>query len=418
MADSRKKIPYDVAPISRDYSSSNSHRTQFVPVKPKFTAVIFVLAILVFNIVLGIITITSVANNNHSSIINLTQNITSSEGDGLVYATSKAELSVVCIGVGGSDSSRNSFSPSNIPDSTEIFTNTASRGSGIIYSLDKSSGTAYIMTCYHVVSTNTNAVFVLSYDSNEPIYATVVGTSVSSDIAVLKVQHNQLKTTISTAATLADSSLLRDGEPAIAVGNPDGKGFASSSGTITRPAVMYRSEAVGASIRGIEVSTKINSGNSGGGLFDKNGNLIGMVQAKINSANIDNVAYAAPVNFLVSVSRNMIENRNLAYAPAGYNIRTTTYVKVVGGINYRLQNVFVNEIDATTGVDVAGKLGVGDQLLSISYQGKTIEVNSEYTYEDIKYDLKVGDQIVYRVKHTNGNTENVIVTISRVTSSR
>ncbi|MBQ8468537.1 MAG: serine protease [Clostridia bacterium] len=417
MADGRKKIPYDVAPISRDYSKSESNR-QYVPSKPRLTASLFIIAILVFNIVLGIITITTVARNGGTNVINLSQTISSSDGDGITYATSKAELSVVCIGVGGSDSSRNSFSQTNVPDSKEIFSNTSSRGSGIIFSIDKNDGVAYIVTCYHVVSTNTNAAFVLLYDSNQPVYATVLGTSTSNDIAVLKIQDNQLKNTICNAATFADSGMIRDSETAIAVGNPEGKGFASSAGTITRPIVEYYHRDIAATIRGVEVSTKINAGNSGGGLFDKNGNLIGMVQAKINSSDIDNVAYALPSNFVASLANNIIERRNLSYAPAGYTVNTTVNVKVVGGVNYRLKNVFVKAIDPSTGVDVAGKLVAGDQLLSITYQGKTVEIISEYTYEDIKYDLKTGDQITYRVKHTNGNTENVTITITQVTSSR
>ena len=385
-----KKIPYDVAPISRDYSTPSSRR--HAPSKTSFSAGIFILAILIFNIVLGVITISTIASHKNSNIMNVTNNVSVSGAD-VAYATGKAKMSSVCVAV----DSRGTYSRTNLPNKRQFFSNTTERGSGTIYKLDKTTGVAYIITCNHVVSSARNNAFVLLYDADDPVYASVVGYSSSYDVAVLEVQDDSLKTTMCTETTVADSAFIAEGQTAIAIGNPLSGGFNASTGIISKTLTSYTTSS-GAK-RGIQIDTPVNSGNSGGGLFDKNGNFIGVVQSKNDASTTDNIAFAVPANIAVSITNNIVEGRNLAYASIGYTVYTETIVKLIDGQYYKMSNVYVDSVLSADAISAG--LAHGDKIISISYHGKTKEVISDFSYEEIKFDLIVGDVLEYRVQRGN-----------------
>jgi len=396
-----KKIPYDVAPISRDYSTPASRRPS--PSKTKFSASIFILAVLIFNIILGVITLTSIASNKNNSILNLTNNVVVNGSD-VAYATSKAKMSSVCVCV----DSHGTYSMTNLPNKKQFFSNTTERGAGTIYKIDKNAGVAYILTCNHVISSARNNVFVLLYDADNPVYASVVGYSTSYDVALLKVQDAQVTTTMCTAATAADSAFVAEGQTAIAIGNPLGAGFNATAGVISKPLVSYNT-ASGAK-RGIQIDTPVNSGNSGGGLFDKSGNFIGIVQSKNDSSTTDNIAFAIPSNLAISIADNLLAGRNLAYAACGYTITTQTIIKLIDGEYYKLSNVYVDSVLSADAISAG--LAPGDRIVFISYRGKEKEIISDFSYEEIKFDLIVGDTLEYKVVRG----ENIITLHLSVTS--
>lgn len=190
-------------------------------------------------------------------------------------------------------------------------------GSGVIYKLDKATGDAYIITNYHVVYYN-------SYTSNdidiylyglvaEPyaIEATYLGGSMNYDIAVLKVTDSYLlKETPVTAAEISDSELLRVLDPVIAIGNAEGEGFSATKGSVSVASEYLTMQAPNGrtdiTVRVIRVDTAINEGNSGGGLFNAEGKLVGIVNAKKIGEKVDNIAYAIPINLAVAVAENII----------------------------------------------------------------------------------------------------------------
>lgn len=404
----QRKIPYDASPISREVTS---HRQ--TPARKNFAQMLFIASIFIFNIVIGSLFIYYIYNNNNNNSVIINNQIISNTTVSAV-AASKAKLSSVCIGAGGQDDSKVRFSKENVPDYSELFTRTSSKGSGVIIQINKQLGEAYILTCNHVVSNYDSSLFVLLYDSYKPVHATLVGRSTKYDLAVLKIEDDQIKESVSVATTVANSSLVAEGDEAIAVGNPQSNGFAVTVGHVSRTNVLASS--AGVVIRSLQVDTPINSGNSGGGLFDQNGNLIGIVQSKNTNSGIDNVATAIHSNTAISIANNLIDGRNLQYADLGVSLAIKDVeIQQSNGKVYRTDKVCIASVSDNS--DARGKLFAGDQIVAFTYNGKTVQVINEYCFEEIKFDLQLGDVVEFSVIRNGSVTQNTIkVEITKLTS--
>ncbi len=182
---------------------------------------------------------------------------------------------------------------------TQEYTQTAA-GSGIIISED-----GYVLTNNHVISgADKITVYVNPGDgSEEQSYeATLVGSSESNDIAVLKIDATGLN-----AATFGDSDQLEVGELAVAIGNPMGQVHGSVTAGIIS-AVEQELTIDDVTINAIQTDAAINPGNSGGALFDSYGNVIGIVYAKSSSVSIEGIGYAIPVNNIKDLVAQMIND--------------------------------------------------------------------------------------------------------------
>ena len=182
---------------------------------------------------------------------------------------------------------------------TQEYTETAA-GSGIIISED-----GYVLTNNHVISgADKITVYVNPGDgSEEQTYdATLVGSSESNDIAVLKIDATGLN-----AATFGDSDQLEVGELAVAIGNPMGQVHGSVTAGIIS-AVEQELTIDDVTINAIQTDAAINPGNSGGALFDSYGNVIGIVYAKSSSVSIEGIGYAIPVNNIKDLVAQMIND--------------------------------------------------------------------------------------------------------------
>ncbi len=170
-------------------------------------------------------------------------------------------------------------------------------GSGVIISED-----GYIVTNNHVISgVDKITVFVMDENGEETTYdATLVGSSESNDIAVLKIEAEGLN-----AAAFGDSDQLEIGELAVAIGNPMGSVHSSvTAGIISATERELTIDDV--TISAIQTDAAINPGNSGGALFDSYGNVIGIVYAKSSSVSIEGIGYAIPVNDVKDLITTMI----------------------------------------------------------------------------------------------------------------
>jgi S1-C subfamily serine protease len=182
-------------------------------------------------------------------------------------------------------------------------------GSGVIYQI--TDGTVYIVTNYHVVynaeSKASNRIadeislFLYNAESTA-ITASFVGGDADKDIAVLKADKSGFADNIS-AAVLADTVQLKMGQTAVAIGNSLGEGLKVTAGVISDPDTEITMEALDAddedgeiTLNLIQTDTTINAGNSGGGLFNARGELMGIVNAKMVSAGVENTGYAIPLN--------------------------------------------------------------------------------------------------------------------------
>ena len=182
---------------------------------------------------------------------------------------------------------------------TQEYTQTAA-GSGIIISED-----GYVLTNNHVISgADKITVYVNSGDgSEEQSYeATLVGSSESNDIAVLKIDATGLN-----AAAFGDSDQIEVGELAVAIGNPMGQVHGSVTAGIIS-AVEQELTIDDVTINAIQTDAATIPGNCRGALFDSYGNVIGIVYAKSSSVSIEGIGYAIPVNNIKDLVAQMIND--------------------------------------------------------------------------------------------------------------
>ena len=178
---------------------------------------------------------------------------------------------------------------------TQITTNvwgqvasSSASGSGFILTSD-----GYVVTNNHVVDGATS-VTVKLYNGDE-YDATIVGTDDMNDVALLKIDATGLQ-----AVTIGDSDQIEVGEEVIAIGNPLGElTFTMTAGYVS--ALDREINTDGKPINMLQTDVAINSGNSGGALFDMNGNVIGITSAKYSGAtssgaSIEGISFAIPIN--------------------------------------------------------------------------------------------------------------------------
>lgn len=171
-------------------------------------------------------------------------------------------------------------------------------GSGVIWSTD-----GYIVTCNHVVDKAT--IIKVTLVDGKSYIAEVVGTDAKTDLAVLKI--NATESTL-IPAVLRDDTVapLVLAESVIAIGNPLGV----LGGTVTDGilSTLERNVTIeGVSMTLLQTSAAVNSGNSGGGLFDINGSLVGIVNAKSAGENVEGLGFAIPISTTRQVANELIQ---------------------------------------------------------------------------------------------------------------
>ena len=316
---------------------------------------------------------------------------------------------------------------------------TFSRGSGVIYKIDKTAGDAYIITNFHVVY-NANGVgngiskdiSIYLYGQENKAYAipaTYVGGSFNNDIAVLKVTDNEIiRNSQALAATVADSDDIAVLDNVIAVGNPEGYGLSATNGIVSVESESLAMTGADGKTqinpRVIRISAAINDGNSGGGLFNEDGNLIGVVNAKRNGTTIDNIAYAIPSNVATRLAESIIYfcdgQKNLT--PMKAMLQVVLVAKVYGvsvdteaGTVTRVEIVEVDQIADNSAVK--GMLEVGDRVNYIMIDGVRKDVTRVHHVIDMMLLARVGS--VVKVGITRGDTTfdfEIIITESNLTS--
>lgn len=277
-------------------------------------------------------------------------------------------------------------------------TTSAVSGSGFILTED-----GYILTNHHVIQ-GSNAITVTLYDGTT-YDAQLIGYDESLDTAVLKVEAENL-----VPVVLGDSDALNVGDSVIAIGNPLGElTFSLTAGAVS---ALDREVTLSTTTMDlIQTDCAINSGNSGGALFNLYGEVIGITNAKYSSssmseASIDNIGFAIPINDAMYIVKSIIENGYIAKPYIGVSImdvsaETQSYglpkgaavKEIVEGSPAETAGLQINDIitkaDDTeiTGsndlVDYIGARSVGDTVkLAVYRQGQTLEIT-----------LEIGEQI-------------------------
>ncbi len=309
-----------------------------------------------------------------------------------------------------------------------IATEYSSAGAGVVYKFDKESGDAYIITNYHVVhdadSISSNGIsekiklylYGMHYEEMH-IEAEFVGGSSTYDIALLKVEGSEmLKSANVKEITLANSDDVTEGSLALAIGNPESKGISVTSGIVSVNSEYVKMNSVVGSgtteMRLMRIDTPVNHGNSGGGLFNENGHLVGIVNAKLESSDIENMGYAIPSNIVYAVAENIInnyenKNRSGVYkATVGIVIKMEESYSVYDEENEKTlihEKVVVSEVSAGSAAE--GKLKVGDVLVKISCADNVRDINRRFTAIDFILSLGEGDEVTFTVERDGVTVE-------------
>ena len=280
-------------------------------------------------------------------------------------------------------------------------TQSAASGSGFIYSAD-----GYIITNYHVIE-SASSIKVTLYDGKS-YDAQLVGYDESNDVAVLKIDAKDL-----TPVTIGDSDNLNVGDSVIAIGNPLGElTFSLTSGAVSaldREVTMSNN----VTMELIQTDCAINSGNSGGALFNLYGEVIGITNAKYSGssgsgASIDNIGFAIPINSVRSIVDSIIEKGYVAKPYIGVMVSDVSDEAISYGTPAGAAVVSVTEGGP------AEKAGLQANDIITAVDGK--EISGKSGLSSIVADCAAGDKLTLSV-YRQGQTLTVTVTVGEQTTS-
>lgn len=311
--------------------------------------------------------------------------VTSESGDlSTADIAAKASPSVVEINVTGTETYYGMFGGTY---------QTEAAGSGVIISAD-----GYIITNNHVVEDGSDYKVVTS-DGTE-YTASLVATDSKSDIAVLKVDATDL-----TPATIGDSDKIQVGDKAVVIGNPLG----TLGGTVTDGIISATNRQItinNESMNLIQTNAAINSGNSGGGLFDGQGSLIGIVNAKdsgttSSGTTIEGLGFAIPINEAMDVAQQLMENGKVTdRASLG------VYVQELQQDSGRYKaGVYITSLVNGGGAEAAG-LKVYDRIVKVD----DTDITSYTDLSAVLSSHKIGDKVSVTVER-DGNEKTYDVTL-------
>ena len=330
-------------------------------------------------------------------------------------------------------------------------------GSGAILWMDKSAGDAYVVTNCHVIYDDSSETIYcddirlylygqdtagvnysisgsdITDDGNYAIHAEIAGASANYDIALLKVTNSDVlkrsdavavSSKNSVAEALNDSFVLDEsttvGETVYAIGNAEGEGMSATSGIVSKD-----SESIEVSLsdvnsesyytyRVLRTTAPINHGNSGGALYNTTGKIVGIVNAKDEGDDIDNMGYALPANTV----RRLLVSIYDSYVANGYNHISNKGTQC--GINKALLNITtvvsdsysrlsenglaviteLVKVNSIAGSPARGVLSVGDILVSAKLTASNgtvkedIKITRSYSLTEMLISARVGDTLM------------------------
>ena len=275
-------------------------------------------------------------------------------------------------------------------------------GSGVIISSD-----GYILTCAHVVDGASSITVTID---DKDYTATLVGEDTTSDVAVIKIDATGL-----TPATVGDSDNLKVGQSVMAVGNPLGE----LGGTVTGGMISALNRSV--TIQGsssvntmslIQMDASVSPGNSGGGLFNMNGELIGIVNAKSSSSDAEGLGFAIPINDAIKVAQELLENGYVTGRPyLGITYLGVEDAQTAAQLGVNAYGVYVVEVVKGGPAERAG-LQSGDRIVSID----GTEIASKDDLGTLMQKHAAGDTLNITIAR-NGQMQTVSVTLGEKTAS-
>lgn len=329
------------------------------------------------------------------------------------------------------------FPTSYYQTKTEVFC-----GAGVVYKMNDEY--SYIVTNYHVVyyknskTSNkiANKIHIFQYGTSESVFktedqsgnitvnygdgaieATYVGGAMNYDIAVLKVATADLKTYNEHVKPVTIAKNYSIADTAIAIGNPESDGISVTQGIISVESEQIEmtgaDESTACEFRVMRIDTAVNGGNSGGGLFNVKGELIGIVNAKVVDEDIDNIAYALPYDNITKVADNLIYYYEQSEQPSQVK-------KLVLGIEYTVENsravynpttnqttlkddLVVKKVNQTTNnsnisAAYACEIMAEDIIKSIIINNIEYTLTRAHQLPDLLLSIRAGDKVLFKIK--------------------
>ena len=272
-------------------------------------------------------------------------------------------------------------------------------GSGVIISSD-----GYILTCAHVVDGASTITVTIG---DKDYTATLVGEDTTSDIAVIKIDADGL-----TPATVGNSDSLKVGQSVMAVGNPLGE----LGGTVTGGMISALNRIQGSSsvntMSLIQMDASVSPGNSGGGLFNMNGELVGIVNAKSSSSDAEGLGFAIPINDAIKVAQELLENGYVTGRPyLGITYLAVTDAQTASQLGVNAYGVYVVEVVKGGPAEKAG-LQAGDRIVSVD----GTEIASKDDLGTLMQKHAAGDTLSITIAR-DGQMQTVNVTLGEKTAS-
>ena len=284
-------------------------------------------------------------------------------------------------------------------------------GSGIIVADD--ADLFYIATNNHVVEGATSLTVCFSDD--ETAEGSVKGTQPGSDLAVVTVAKKDLKDSTKETvrvAKLGDSSSLRVGEQAIAIGNALGYGQSVTTGVISaldRQVTAQDNSGNSVTNTLIQTDAAINPGNSGGALLNAAGEVIGINSVKYTDTSVEGMGYAIPISTAEPIINDLIEREVVAEAEQAYLGIAGVDVTSSAAATYDMpEGIFIAKVEPGTAAESAG-LQKGDIITG--FNGHDIS-----TMDELKSDLaycEAGKDVELKyMRANNGQYEENTITVT------
>ncbi len=300
-------------------------------------------------------------------------------------------------------------------------------GSAVVYSIQDEY--SYIITNYHViydVSASTESkiakrITCYLYGSEDEPYSSgqkgadgctvyeygeyaidcdYMGGCAAADIAVLKTETSALKAVNPDVKAVEFAEDYHVGQTAIAIGNPNSEGISVTEGIVSvdNEFIQLSVDGTTREYRSIRIDTALYGGNSGGGLFDTDGKLIGIANA--GNGDDQNINYAVPLNIVKNVTESIIH-----YSKNG----ATSLSKITLGVTVRFNNskfvydaakgygkicedVVINSITANSIAEDLG-LSAEDIIRSIVVNQTEYAIDRYFDIDDLLYVVREGDEI-------------------------
>lgn len=316
-------------------------------------------------------------------------------------------------------------------------------GAGVVYQMNDNY--SYIITNYHVVyykecitpNKIANKIHIFQYGTSENVFktednlgnkeitygegsveATYIGGSMNYDIAVLKVSTDDLKKYNPNVKPVVIAQSYSLADTAIAIGNPEGDGISVTQGIISVESEQIEmtgaDETTACEFRVMRIDTAVNGGNSGGGLFNVKGELVGIVNAKVVDSDIDNIAYALPYDNITKVADNLIYYYEQTNQPA-------TVKKLVLNLDYTEENsraiynpttnqttlkndLVVHKVYPTAkdnshiGAAYACEIVAGDIIKAVSINNVNYNLTRAYQLPDLLLTVRAGDKVIFTIE--------------------